>query len=145
MEKKLQVLEQNPLHNFKHIQEDRKALNCWLDAENTMWHQQAKHMWIIDGDRNTSFFHQKASNRKQRNFINGLTNDSGVWHEDDQSMERIILYYFSNIFQSNGPTDTTAIVEAIQPIVTESMNNFLCQPRSRSAQSPQADASKEIT
>ena len=43
-------------------------------------------------------------------------------------MERIILDYFSNIFQSNSLTDTTAIVEAIQPVVTESMNNFLCQP-----------------
>ena len=77
-----------------HIQEDRKALNCWLNAENTMWHQRTKHLWITNGDRNTSFFHQKASNRKQRNFINDLTDDSGVWHKDDQSMERIILDYF---------------------------------------------------
>ena len=85
-------------------------------------------MWITDGNRNTSFFHQKAINRKQRNIINGLTDDSRVWHEDDQGMERIILDYFSNIFQSNSPTDTTAIDEAIQPVVTKSMNNFLCQP-----------------
>ena len=43
-------------------------------------------------------------------------------------MERIILDYFSTIFQSNGPTDTSAIVEAINPVVTDSMNRFLCQP-----------------
>ncbi|XP_075665752.1 uncharacterized protein LOC142635493 [Castanea sativa] len=128
LEKELQVLEQNPLHNFEHIQEVRKALNCWLDAENTMWHQQAKHMWITNGDKNTTFFHQKTSNRKQRNFINGHTDDSGVWHDDDQNMERIILDYFSDIFHSNGFIDTTAIVEAVQPVVTKSMNNFLCQP-----------------
>lgn len=93
-----------------------------------MWHQQAKHMWITNGDRNTPFFHQKASNRKKRNFINGLTDDSEVWHDDDQNMERIILDYFSDIFHSNCPTDTIVIVRAIQLVVTESMNNFLCQP-----------------
>ena len=42
-------------------------------------------------------------------------------------MEKIILEYFSNIFQSNGPTDTAAVVAAIQPVVTDSMNKFLCQ------------------
>ena len=43
-------------------------------------------------------------------------------------MERIKLDYFSNIFHSNGPTNTSAIVVAIQPVVIDSMNNFLCQP-----------------
>ena len=93
-----------------------------------MWHQRAKQMWITDGDRNTSFFHQKASNRKQKNFIEGLTNEHGIWQTDDQSMEQITLGYFSNIFHSNGPTDTSAVVAAIRPVVTDSMNRFLCQP-----------------
>ena len=43
-------------------------------------------------------------------------------------MEKIILDYFSNIFQTNRPTDTFAVVAAIQLIVTNSMNRFLCQP-----------------
>ncbi|XP_075651332.1 uncharacterized protein LOC142621846 [Castanea sativa] len=63
--KKLQALERQPINNADEIHKVRKALNCWLDAENTMWHQRARSMWITDGDRNTNFFHQKASNRKQ--------------------------------------------------------------------------------
>ena len=85
-------------------------------------------MWIIDSNQNTFFFYQNTSNLKQRNSIKGLTDNSGVWYEDDQIIERILLYYFSNIFQSNGPTDTTSIVAAIQPVMTETMNKFLCQP-----------------
>ena len=42
-------------------------------------------------------------------------------------MEQIIVDYFSNIFQTAGPIDTLAIIEAIQPIVTLSMNEYLCQ------------------
>ncbi|XP_030970005.1 uncharacterized protein LOC115990301 [Quercus lobata] len=117
-----------PQQNFERIQEVRKALDCWLDTENTMWHQCTKQMWITNGDRNTAFFHRKASNRKQKNFIEGLTDEHGRWQTDDHSMEQITLGYFSNIFHSNGPTDTLAVVAAIKLVVTDSMNRFLCQP-----------------
>ena len=103
LEKELQVLEHNSQSNFEQIQSVCKSLNSWLDVENTMWHQRAKHMWIIDGDRNTSFFHQKASNHKQRNTIHGLTDDIGVWQEEDQIVENIILDYFSNYSKQTGP------------------------------------------
>lgn len=93
-----------------------------------MWNQRAKHIWITDGDRNTSFFHQKASNCKQRTTIQGLTNDNGIWQVEDPIVEKIVLDYFSNIFQTNGPIDTSTIVAAIRPVVTDSMNSFLCQP-----------------
>ncbi|KAL0013096.1 hypothetical protein SO802_000165 [Lithocarpus litseifolius] len=93
-----------------------------------MWHQQSRHLWITDGDRNTSFFHQKASNRKDWNSIKGLIDEQGVWQEDDHVMERIIVDYFSTIFQTAGPIDTSAIIEAIQLVVTPSMNEYLYQP-----------------
>ena len=93
-----------------------------------MWQPQAKHIWIMDGNHNTSFFHQKASNYKQRNTIKGLMDDNGLWQEEDPMLENIVLTYFSHIFQSNGPTYTSPVVANVQPIVTDSMNSFLCQP-----------------
>ena len=120
------MLEQHHRPNHKHIEEVRKALNCWLDAENTMWHQRSRHLWITDGDRNTSFFHQKASNRKDRNLIRGITDQNGVWQEDDQAVESIVLDYFNSIFRSNGPTDTAPITAAVRPVVTDQMNEYLC-------------------
>ena len=82
----------------------------------------------MDGNHNTSFFHQKASNYKQRNTIKGLMDDNGLWQEEDPMLENIVLTYFSHIFQSNGPTYTSPVVANVQPIVTDSMNSFLCQP-----------------
>ena len=124
--KNYKTLEQHHWPNHEHIEEVRKALNCWLDVENTIWHQRSRHLWITDGNRNTSFFHQKASNCKDRNFIRGITNHSGVWQEDDQVMERIVLDYFNSIFRSNGPTDIAPITTAIRPVVTDQMNEYLC-------------------
>ena len=126
-EKILQSLEQNPQHNSERIHEVHKAFNCWLDAENIMWHQRSRHLWT-NGDHNTSFFHQKTSNRNEKNSIPGITDENGVWQEDDLAVERVILDYFTSIFRTNGPTDTTVVVEAIQPVVTDPTNEYLCQP-----------------
>nr|XP_023892075.1 uncharacterized protein LOC112004085 [Quercus suber] len=77
LDRKLQFLERNPIQNEVEICEVRAALNKWMDAENTMWHQRSRNLWITDGDRNAAFFHQKASNRKDRNSITGICDSTG--------------------------------------------------------------------
>ena len=46
-------------------------LNYWLDREDDMWRQRSRINWFQNGDRNTSFFHAKASARQRKNFMNG--------------------------------------------------------------------------
>jgi len=84
-------------------------------------------MWLVDGDRSTSFFHAKASYRHQRNLILGLCDAEGVWQEDDQRIENIVVDYYTSIFKSNGPTNASTVVNAIQPVVIDAMNNGLVQ------------------
>lgn len=36
-----------------------------------------------------------------------------------------MVNYFQSIFQSNGATDASEVVDAIQPVVTDSMNGAL--------------------
>ena len=44
-----------------------------------------------------------------------------------QTILQIVVKYFSDMFHSNGPTDTTTLIEAIEPFVSTDMNNFLTQ------------------
>ena len=44
-----------------------------------------------------------------------------------QTILQIAVKYFSDMFHSNGPTDTTTLIEAIEPFVSTNMNNFLTQ------------------
>ena len=56
-----------------------------------------------------------------------MCDDRGIWQEDDRQVKAIMVDYFSNIFKSNGIIDTSAVVGAVQPLVSESMNRGLVQ------------------
>ncbi|KAK9984587.1 hypothetical protein SO802_034112 [Lithocarpus litseifolius] len=65
------------------IRNTRVDLNYWLDKEDEMWRQRSRLSWFQEGDRNTSFFHAKASARYQKNYIDCLVDDHGRWQEDE--------------------------------------------------------------
>lgn len=50
-----------------------------MDSEEIMWHQRSKVQWMGLGDRNTKYFHTKASQRK-KNTISRIMDgmDTGV-------------------------------------------------------------------
>ncbi|XP_062028322.1 uncharacterized protein LOC133744197 [Rosa rugosa] len=58
-------------------------LELLLSQDEAYWSQRAKVAWLKDGDRNTGYFHRKASNRKRKNFVIGLFDNEGTWFEDD--------------------------------------------------------------
>ena len=80
---------------------------------------------MCDGDRNTKFFHRRASVRRSKNRIVGLRGSNGVWYDDDAGIAGMVTDYFSDIFASNQPTDNGEILQAIKQHVTEEMNNSL--------------------
>ena len=79
----LQPVSKELVEALRHTQIE---LNCWLDREDDMWRQRSMINWFQNGDRNTSFFHAKASSRQRKNFMNGLLDDDGVWQVDEDKM-----------------------------------------------------------
>lgn len=57
----------------------QKEINVLLDKESQMWQQYSRALSLNYGDRNTSYFHSKASQRFQRNQILRLKNIQNVW------------------------------------------------------------------
>ena len=77
------------------------------------------------GDRNTSFFHAKASARQRKNLIEGLLDAEEVWRTDEKRVEEIAVEYYETLFTSSNLTDFTELVQAIQPKVSAAMNHML--------------------
>ena len=103
----------------------RATLNCWLEKEDEMWCQRSRLNWFQEGDRNTSFFHAKASARYQKNFIEGMVDERGRWLDDEAKVGDIAIDYFEKLFTSSSPEDFSDILSAIQPKVTTTMNEEL--------------------
>ena len=47
------------------INQARKEVNDLLDSEEIFWGQRAKAHWLREGDKNTKFFHARASDRRK--------------------------------------------------------------------------------
>ena len=50
--------------------------------------------WLKHGDRNTKNFHSKASQRRRRNYIEGIKNANGVWVEEVDEVADVVSDYF---------------------------------------------------
>jgi len=70
-------------------QPDSYRLNSWLkrlliQREKLMlfnqkyWDKLKHKEWLVDGDRNSSYFHQLVKNRRKRNAVLKLRDESGV-------------------------------------------------------------------
>ena len=55
----------------------KTEMNACLLREEIYWRQRAKALWLEAGDKNTKYFHQRASQRKRKNLIRGLFYSSG--------------------------------------------------------------------
>ena len=90
-----------------------------------MWKQRSRLNWFKEGDRNTRFFHANASSRFQKNLIEGIYDDEGLWQEDEKIVVKIFVDYYSELFTTCRPSKFIEIVDAVHPKVMEAMNSTL--------------------
>lgn len=84
------------------------------------WHARARANDLQDGDKNMSFFHHKASERKHYNTISGLTSD-GVWRNKKEDLEDLVAPYFGTLFTLESPCDFEQAMAGTDARVTKEM------------------------
>ncbi|KAL8519241.1 hypothetical protein ACS0TY_010254 [Phlomoides rotata] len=85
-----------------------------MKLEEMMWFQRSRVFWLKDGDRNTTFFHKKASHRRQRNIIDRIRNVVGVWVEEEEEIVGVMRDFFKDLFSSDGTSHMDQCPLAIQ-------------------------------
>ncbi|KAI9194009.1 hypothetical protein LWI28_002285 [Acer negundo] len=113
--------------SWKVISTLEHQLDNVLSTQERYWKQMAHIDWLRNGDRNSPFFHLKASARKACNNIAGLRNDVSNWIESKQGMEAVITHYFEQIFASSNPTqeDIREITYGVQAKLDSQNVSFL--------------------
>ena len=77
-----------------------------------------------DGDRNTKFFHSKASQRR-KNCIKGLYNNNGQWCTTPSRVVDIVLEFYQAPFTSQNSDNFDDILAQVPQVVTAKMNTEL--------------------
>lgn len=62
--------------------------------------------WLREGDKNTKFFHSKASFRKRekKNKIRGIQDAHGKWIEEIEEVTKQFYEYFAYLFSTSNPS-----------------------------------------
>ncbi|XP_074315639.1 uncharacterized protein LOC141651843 [Silene latifolia] len=92
--------------------------------EEQYWRQRSRALWLKDGDRNTAFFHNRAGERKRKNFIGKLIDENGIERSGEENVERIVVNYFENLFTSSNPSNFD-VLDSVGRRVTSEMNRLL--------------------
>ncbi|PWA83198.1 hypothetical protein CTI12_AA170930 [Artemisia annua] len=103
----------------------RDQIKELLTREELMWKQRSRVQWLREGDKNTRFFHTRASNRQRRNSILRLKGPDGRWVEEHDEVCNLVSSYFSELFTSSSPQDCDSAVNDIDRRLTDDQRQAL--------------------
>ncbi|XP_075663398.1 uncharacterized protein LOC142632978 [Castanea sativa] len=104
--KQLEVLtSMNTADNIELIQKVKNEIQSLLLQDELFWRQRSRSIWLSAGDKNTKYFHQRASQRRRKNHIHGFLDENGQWCTSESDTARVAEAYFQNLFTSTNPTN----------------------------------------
>jgi len=96
--------------------------------EEVMWQQRSRIRWLTAGDKNTRFFHLRASQRRKKNKITSLKRPDGQVTEDAQEMGSLATNFYKSLFSLEGVSDMERVLQNVPIKVTPEMNDMLLTP-----------------
>ena len=96
------ALSNNP-NNFlvRLEQELRTELFEVLKLEEEYWAIKSRITWLVEGDRNITFYHTSTLVRQSRNRITYLKNHMGNWLNEERDIADFIRIGYSELFMSS--------------------------------------------
>jgi hypothetical protein len=99
-----------------------------LHREEVMWRQRSRIQWLAEGDKNTRFFHLRASQRKKKNRILELTKADGSVTRDEAAMGLEANGFYQNLYTSEGVSNMEEVLSSVPRRVDMAINSKLDAP-----------------
>ncbi|KAF3965733.1 hypothetical protein CMV_010108 [Castanea mollissima] len=91
----------NPNTFLVDLERDLRAeFNEIAKLEEEFWAMKSRITWLVEGDRNTSFYHTSASIHRRRNRISCMKDSVGNWIQGEREIADYIRKGFSDLFTS---------------------------------------------
>ncbi|GLT97187.1 hypothetical protein SLE2022_147640 [Rubroshorea leprosula] len=72
-----------------------------LKFEEDLWFMKSRTNWVVDGDRNSKFFHLSTIKHRSHNRIHCLRISTDEWVSDQREISNLIVHYFRDLFTSS--------------------------------------------
>nr|XP_009794682.1 PREDICTED: uncharacterized protein LOC104241434 [Nicotiana sylvestris] len=86
--------EETTIENRIVLQKAQYELKKYLSIEEQYWKQKAGMTWFVEGDRNTSFFHNHVNGKRKKLQLKRIKNGSGVWIEDQEQLATVAVDFY---------------------------------------------------
>ena len=117
------------LHQTPEIEEKMRRteseLDEWLYREEMMWRQRSRITWLREGDRNTEFFHRKATWRRKKNKITKLKREDGSWAEKTEDIHVEMNNFFQGLYTRDDKVIPQELIDLFPKKVDDKMNETL--------------------
>ena len=129
LEKRLAAIrkQNDGIISYKEERDIEKRLCELFEREEIMARQRSRIDWLKEGDRNTAFFHARATARRRTNRIKILKRADGSKCNEQKEIMRMVHDFYSNLFSSEQYPSLHEVLEAIPRKVDEEMNESLMQ------------------
>lgn len=98
---------------------------CCMNMKNSTSHKERRRLGWRKKNKITIFFHARASEHKRKKFISSLLNSHGSDVSDEVGMKK----FTQELLRTNGSDIDREILYAIQPKITNGMDEFLSWTR----------------
>jgi hypothetical protein len=105
-----------------------KEIEGLLEEEDIHSAQRSRLNWLQHGDKNTSYFHHFANERRKRNMIKKLKDENGGWVEGCPALNPMISQYFAGLFSTEIDEPDLELLQKVTPKVNDTMNEQLMRP-----------------
>jgi cytochrome oxidase Cu insertion factor (SCO1/SenC/PrrC family) len=84
-------------------------------------------MWLKEGDRNTKFFHMKATGWAKKNKIKQQWKEDGRVTKDKKEMGDMVKVFFQQLYTNGPEVCPQELLQLMEPRIFDEMNEGLCK------------------
>ncbi|KAK9988211.1 hypothetical protein SO802_028450 [Lithocarpus litseifolius] len=125
------VMADRPTYFLVNLEKElRLELNSILKQEEELWALKSRINWMIQGDRNTSFYHVSTLIRRKHNKILNLKNNQGDWINDITEVMDFVRDHIIKLFSTEltFSSRSTLLSDPVWPHISEVEANYINTP-----------------